>query len=198
MSLSLPTKIPNHHPNSIYQSGININSRRHILVSSSLFPSMKAPISSSSTELHMSSTSKIQEESECDSELTEEEIKLQRARVKEERKAKKQKARDKRREFIGMAKAVDRGQWPNIYNPGGSDGVSFEAKSGLPDRTKPFLVLGIESSCDDTGGMCPEILYAIQFVLLPKIIHQYIFSTFHLVNFVMETNISMHYAIVFI
>jgi len=152
MSLSLPTKIPNHHPNSIYQSGININSRRHILVSSSLFPSMKAPISSSSTELHMSSTSKIQEESECDSELTEEEIKLQRARVKEERKAKKQKARDKRREFIGMAKAVDRGQWPNIYNPGGSDGVSFEAKSGLPDRTKPFLVLGIESSCDDTGA----------------------------------------------
>ena len=24
--------------------------------------------------------------------------------------------------------------------------------SGLPDRTKPFLVLGIESSCDDTGA----------------------------------------------
>jgi N6-L-threonylcarbamoyladenine synthase len=23
--------------------------------------------------------------------------------------------------------------------------------SGLPDRTKPFLVLGIETSCDDTG-----------------------------------------------
>ena len=27
-----------------------------------------------------------------------------------------------------------------------------QTKSGLPDRTKPFLVLGIESSCDDTGA----------------------------------------------
>lgn len=71
---------------------------------------------------------------------------------KKELKEKKKKARDKRREFIGMAKAVDRGQWPNIYNPGGTDGISFTAKSGLPDRSKPFLVLGIESSCDDTGG----------------------------------------------
>ena len=25
-------------------------------------------------------------------------------------------------------------------------------RSGLPDRTRPFLVLGIESSCDDTGA----------------------------------------------
>jgi len=30
--------------------------------------------------------------------------------------------------------------------------MSFVAKSGLPDRTKPFTVLGIESSCDDTGA----------------------------------------------
>eukprot|EP00978_Attheya_sp_CCMP212_P009418 scaffold22288_cov50-Attheya_sp.AAC.4 len=63
-----------------------------------------------------------------------------------------QKAKEKRRQFIGMAKAVDRGQTANRYNPGGNDGASFVAKSGLPDRTKPFLVLGIESSCDDTGA----------------------------------------------
>jgi len=39
-----------------------------------------------------------------------------------------------------------------VYCPGGEDGKSFVAKSGLPDRTKPFTVLGIESSCDDTGA----------------------------------------------
>eukprot|EP00581_Thalassiosira_minuscula_P017726 CAMPEP_0183720976 /NCGR_PEP_ID=MMETSP0737-20130205/13437_1 /TAXON_ID=385413 /ORGANISM="Thalassiosira miniscula, Strain CCMP1093" /LENGTH=522 /DNA_ID=CAMNT_0025950935 /DNA_START=296 /DNA_END=1864 /DNA_ORIENTATION=+ len=60
--------------------------------------------------------------------------------------------REKRRKFIGLAKAVDRGQWQNTYSPGGSDGTSFVAKSGLPDVTKPFCVLGIESSCDDTGA----------------------------------------------
>lgn len=60
--------------------------------------------------------------------------------------------REKRRQFIGKAKAVDRGQWANIYSPGGDNGVSFTALSGLPDRSKPFIVLGIESSCDDTGA----------------------------------------------
>lgn len=60
--------------------------------------------------------------------------------------------REKRRKFIGLAKAVDRGQWQNTYSPGGAGGASFVAKSGLPDVTKPFCVLGIESSCDDTGG----------------------------------------------
>lgn len=64
----------------------------------------------------------------------------------------KQKAREKRKKMIGMAKAIDRGQYAVTYRPGGRDGKSFEAKSGLPDRTKPFLVLGIESSCDDTGA----------------------------------------------
>eukprot|EP00591_Stephanopyxis_turris_P017866 CAMPEP_0195544026 /NCGR_PEP_ID=MMETSP0794_2-20130614/52420_1 /TAXON_ID=515487 /ORGANISM="Stephanopyxis turris, Strain CCMP 815" /LENGTH=189 /DNA_ID=CAMNT_0040678203 /DNA_START=495 /DNA_END=1061 /DNA_ORIENTATION=- len=49
-----------------------------------------------------------------------------------------------------MAKAVDRGVF-NVYRPIGDDGT-FSAKSGLPDRTKPFTVLGIESSCDDTGA----------------------------------------------
>ena len=61
-------------------------------------------------------------------------------------------SKDKRRKFIGKAKAVDRGQYATVYAPGGPDGTSFGAKSGLPDRSRPFLVLGIESSCDDTGA----------------------------------------------
>lgn len=61
-------------------------------------------------------------------------------------------ARDKRRNFIGKAKAVDNGRWSTLYKPGGEDGYTFVAKSGLPDRSKPFTVLGIESSCDDTGA----------------------------------------------
>mmetsp|Transcript_39723 Transcript_39723/g.85652 ORF Transcript_39723/g.85652 Transcript_39723/m.85652 type:complete len:539 (+) Transcript_39723:129-1745(+) len=60
--------------------------------------------------------------------------------------------REKRKKFIGMAKAVDRGQWQHTYSPGGTDGMKFESKSGLPDTGKPFCVLGIESSCDDTGA----------------------------------------------
>lgn len=76
------------------------------------------------------------------------------ANTKQRRKKQNNKIiKEKRREFIGKAKAVDRGQWSAVYSPGGKDCVSFEAKSGLPDRTKPFTVLGIESSCDDTGGM---------------------------------------------
>jgi hypothetical protein len=64
-------------------------------------------------------------------------------------------AKEKRRKFIGQAKAVDRGQYLNVYAPGGVDFQSFEAKSGLPTNyeNKLFTVLGIESSCDDTGGM---------------------------------------------
>ena len=64
----------------------------------------------------------------------------------------KLRGKEKRRQFIGMAKAVDRGQWANVYKPGGDDGMTFTAQSGLPDRTRPFTVLGIESSCDDTGA----------------------------------------------
>ena len=60
--------------------------------------------------------------------------------------------REKRKKLIGLAKAVDRGQFQNAYSPGGNDGSSFVAKSGLPDIHKSFCVLGIESSCDDTGG----------------------------------------------
>lgn len=86
------------------------------------------------------------------SSATDEELEL--ARVKEKRvnrnKAKekrKKAARDKRKKFIGMAKAVDRGQFATTYSP-----RPFQALSGLPDRTQPFTVLGIESSCDDTGA----------------------------------------------
>lgn len=78
-------------------------------------------------------------------------------------------ARAKRKKLLGFAKAVDRGH-PNVvtYTPatktvpadGGSGGgvdrscttTTFRAESGLPDRTRRFTVLGIESSCDDTGA----------------------------------------------
>jgi N6-L-threonylcarbamoyladenine synthase len=66
---------------------------------------------------------------------------------------KRHRAREARKKsVVGLAKAVDRGQFSVTYQPGGSDGQSFRAWSGLPDRTRPFTVLGIESSCDDTGA----------------------------------------------
>lgn len=63
----------------------------------------------------------------------------------------------RRKRFIeqkGLPKAVDRGQFAVTYRPGGHDGQSFQALSGLPNNdTQPyFTVLGIESSCDDTGA----------------------------------------------
>jgi tRNA N6-adenosine threonylcarbamoyltransferase len=78
------------------------------------------------------------------------EIMERRRLTKERRKASK----TKRKALLGMAKAVDRGDKPRqvTYAPGGMDGKSFQAKSGLPDRTRLFTVLGIESSCDDTGA----------------------------------------------
>lgn len=88
----------------------------------------------------------------------------------------KEAARAKRKKLLGVAKAVDRGL-PHIvaYAPakqrtilegesssdtsGSTSGdghsdplVTFQAWSGLPDRSRPFTVLGIESSCDDTGA----------------------------------------------
>jgi len=57
----------------------------------------------------------------------------------------------KRRQFVGLAKAVDRGQFATVYQPLGKDGT-FTALSGLPNTAVPFTVLGIESSCDDTGA----------------------------------------------
>lgn len=69
--------------------------------------------------------------------------------------AAKEMARAKRKKLRGVAKAVDRGL-PNVvaYTPAtvANGVVSFQAASGLPDRTKLFTVLGIESSCDDTGA----------------------------------------------
>lgn len=62
-------------------------------------------------------------------------------------------AREKRKAMIGLAKAVDRGYFVP-YSPGGTirGKPNYQALSGLPDRSKPFTVLGIESSCDDTGA----------------------------------------------
>ena len=73
-----------------------------------------------------------------------------------------QSGREKRKKFIGLAKAVDRGQFQYTYNPGGKIDTNgkqkFIAKSGLPNIEKSFCVLGIESSCDDTGGELIDVL----------------------------------------
>jgi hypothetical protein len=66
--------------------------------------------------------------------------------------AKNKRGKEKRAEFIGMAKAVDRGQWNTTYQPFNKTTGAFHALSGLPNRLMPFNVLGIESSCDDTGA----------------------------------------------
>lgn len=62
----------------------------------------------------------------------------------------KEKRRQRFIEQKGLPKAVDRGQFAVTYRPGGLDGLSFQAHSGLPSHN--FTVLGIESSCDDTGA----------------------------------------------
>lgn len=75
--------------------------------------------------------------------------------LREERKKKKAAAKSKRRKLIGLAKAMDHGQ-PGVVTYrlplDSNSGSKYVAASGLPDRTKPFVVLGIESSCDDTGA----------------------------------------------
>ncbi|GMI10310.1 hypothetical protein TrVE_jg4463 [Triparma verrucosa] len=55
-------------------------------------------------------------------------------------------SKQNRRDNIGKAKAVDRGQYQNRYVHRPNNPLS-----GLPDTSKPFTVLGIETSCDDTG-----------------------------------------------
>ena len=82
-------------------------------------------------------------------ELSLAEIRKRRRQVSKE---KKKAARARRRLTVGKAKGVDRGLYKVTYKPGGDDGKTFSALSGLPDRTKLFTVLGIESSCDDTGA----------------------------------------------
>lgn len=67
--------------------------------------------------------------------------------------------REKRQKFIGLAKAVDRGQY-HAYNPLKDGG--FKANSGLPEK-ELFTVLGIESSCDDTGGELSVTSVAVLF-----------------------------------
>ena len=73
---------------------------------------------------------------------------------REQRKRQKAEARKRRRQLIGKAKAMDHGQ-PGVVTyqiPRNNSTGQYVAASGLPDRTKPFTVLGIESSCDDTGA----------------------------------------------
>jgi len=73
---------------------------------------------------------------------------------KHPKKSFKEKGREKCQKFIGLTKAVNWGQF-TPYNP--LKNGKFEAKSGLPQKLKEgklFTVLGIESSCDDTGGEC--------------------------------------------
>ena len=103
-------------------------------------------------------------------------IKELRAQRAERKKKRKISAAKNRQQFIGLAKAVDRGQYQITYQPGGvsgdtgDNGTNFVAVSGLPPQcqtahtttttttTPPapaasyFTVLGIESSCDDTGA----------------------------------------------
>jgi N6-L-threonylcarbamoyladenine synthase len=59
-------------------------------------------------------------------------------------------ARAKRKAKLGLAKAIDRGL-SNVVTYDPYRNATFSSLSGLPDR-RPFLVLGIESSCDDTGA----------------------------------------------
>lgn len=55
------------------------------------------------------------------------------------------------RESVGLAKAVHRpGRSPQVAYPL-HDMASPVALSGLPDLNLPFIVLGIETSCDDTA-----------------------------------------------
>ena len=103
-------------------------------------------------------------------------IKELRAQRAERKKKRKISAAKNRQQFIGLAKAVDRGQYQTTYQPGGgdgdngtNDGTNFVAVSGLPPQCQTahtttttstpaptassyFTVLGIESSCDDTGA----------------------------------------------
>ena len=82
------------------------------------------------------------------------------ASIEEDQTQKRKSAKEKRKKLIGLAKAVDRGQYAVTYQPGGPDSYTFQALSGLPKQllsgsnvsATPFTVLGIESSCDDTGA----------------------------------------------
>ena len=119
----------------------------------SLFSSTPTPSSRSSSTYHEDNNSHENDDDQI--------VKLQRKIKKDERQKKKDAAKERRRrKFIGLAKAVDRGQFTS-YQPGGEDGKTFQALSGLPSSVvddedggnrRHFTVLGIESSCDDTGA----------------------------------------------
>ncbi|CAJ1908780.1 unnamed protein product [Cylindrotheca closterium] len=108
-----------------------------------LQPTYNRPLSSTSSE--SSSESSPTTESDEDQQHLIERLKRKQAKAAAKAKAKRQK-------FLGLAKAVDRGQFSVTYQPGGPNGDAFQNKSGLPTLSLPFTVLGIESSCDDTGA----------------------------------------------
>jgi N6-L-threonylcarbamoyladenine synthase len=76
-----------------------------------------------------------------------EEIAAAKERRKEVNQARKAAAKAKRKLMRGLPKAVDRGQYATVYQP-----RPFTARSGGVDCRHTFTVLGIESSCDDTGA----------------------------------------------
>lgn len=99
------------------------------------------------------STSTVDVDSSTSADITKNAKRIEKRKQKDKRQA----SAAKRSKFIGLAKAVDRGSFPT-YQPGGSSGDIFVAKSGLPvdisstGGGRLFTVLGIESSCDDTGA----------------------------------------------
>ena len=124
-------------------------SRRTVLALVNISPLRlgRGASSTSSTSNFAASLTTLSSSSSSSS-VSEQEI----AQLKEERKAQKQarkaaaKAKRKKR-LLGVPKAVDMGQYATVYQP-----RPFVQKSGLPDRSRLFTVLGIESSCDDTGA----------------------------------------------
>lgn len=87
-------------------------------------------------------TTSLFSSSPSSSSLSEQEMAELKERRKAAKQARKEAARAKRlKRMIGMPKAVDHGQYTTVYQP-----HPFQAQSGLPDRTRPFVVLGIESS----------------------------------------------------
>ncbi|CAM9137282.1 unnamed protein product [Ectocarpus sp. 13 AM-2016] len=79
--------------------------------------------------------------------------------MREERKRRRKLARDARKLNVGRAKSVRRAGTSTekvgleaLHPPQGPPGSGAPALSGLPDMSKPFMVLGIETSCDDTAA----------------------------------------------
>eukprot|EP00752_Nemacystus_decipiens_P009626 g8601.t1 len=79
--------------------------------------------------------------------------------MRAERKRRRKLARQARVQNVGRAKSVRRAGSSTemvgleaLHPPQGPPGSGAPALSGLPDLSKPFTVLGIETSCDDTAA----------------------------------------------